>query len=256
MCASEFLLCIHLCTTKSKGHRVDSSIIREFFFPRALILTLNQRNQGNDSNRFLDSFLCILRGVFPECGLRCFKSCFKAFITEFSVVCYFNLLSEIFICKHWGFLFLISPVSFSLLLCLSIPIWKQVNKGERESVTFSGSHHYWCVLSAKWSTRVSSLHFHPVMFSHSSTKATVLNGHLLIRKMQSFPCRAILWLSTAFWIKSELLPLPWRPGRIAPWPFHQPHLWCDPTGFLSVLQMPALSSLRDLIKHKCAVHSL
>ena len=151
MCASEFLLCIHLCTTKSKGYRVDSSIILEFFFPRALILTFNQRNQGNGSNRFLDSFLCILRGVFPECGLRGFKSYFKAFITEFSVVCFFNLLSEIFICKHWGFLFLISPVSFSLLLCLSIPIWRQVNKGERESVTFSRSHHYWCVLSAKWS---------------------------------------------------------------------------------------------------------
>lgn len=30
----------------------------------------------------------------------------------------------------------------------------------------------------------------------------------------------------------------WKPGMIQPWSCHQPHLCCDPTRFLSVLQMP------------------
>lgn len=67
--------------------------------------------------------------------------------------------------------------------------------------------------------------------------------------MQSFPYRVLSWPSTAFWIKPKLLPLPSRLSMIVPWPFHQPHLCFDPTSFLSVLQTPALSSLRDLMKH-------
>lgn len=67
--------------------------------------------------------------------------------------------------------------------------------------------------------------------------------------MQSFPYRILSWSSTAFWIKPKLLPLPTRLSMIVPWPFHQPHLCFDPTSFLSVLQTPALSSLRDLMKH-------
>lgn len=41
----------------------------EFFSPKALILTLNQSGQGNDSNRILYSFLCVLHWDFPGCGL-------------------------------------------------------------------------------------------------------------------------------------------------------------------------------------------
>lgn len=67
--------------------------------------------------------------------------------------------------------------------------------------------------------------------------------------MQSFPYRILSWPSTAFWMKPKLLPLPTRLSMIVPWPFHQPHLCFDPTSFLSVLQTPALSSLRDLMKH-------
>lgn len=83
--------------------------------------------------------------------------------------------------------------------------------------------------------------FHPVMFSHSSSKGTALSGHVFSQNAL-FPDRVLSWPSTAFWTPSTAFQ---DSAWLCPDHFTNPVCF-DPTSFLSVLQTWALSSLERL----------